>query len=118
MVNKNGIENYIEIKTAKPNINEFIGIKKQLLDWIAMRGSIKPDVKIKTFVAIPYNPYEPQSYERWTLQGLFDLEKEILVGKEFWDMLGGEGTYNDLLKVFEESGIELRDEIEEKIKKI
>jgi len=116
VVDKNEIENYIEIKTARPNINEFIGIKKQLLDWIAMRGSIKPNVKINTFVAIPYNPYEPQPYERWTLQGLFDLEKEILVGKEFWDMLGGEETYNDLLKVFEEAGIELRDEIDKKIK--
>ncbi|PJE72762.1 MAG: TdeIII family type II restriction endonuclease [Candidatus Tagabacteria bacterium CG10_big_fil_rev_8_21_14_0_10_40_13] len=116
VVNKDEIENYIEIKTAKPNINEFIGIKKQLLDWIAMRGSIKPDVKIKTFVAIPYNPYEPQPYERWTLQGLFDLEKEILVGKEFWDVLGGEGIYDDLLKVFEEAGIELRDEIDKKMK--
>jgi hypothetical protein len=116
VVNKDGIENYIEIKTAKPNINEFIGIKKQLLDWIAMRGSINPNVKIKTFVAIPYNPYEPQPYERWTLQGLFDLEQEILVGKEFWDMLGGEETYDDLLKVFEEAGIELRDEIDKKIK--
>lgn len=115
-VDKNGVENYIEIKTAKPNINEFVGIKKQLLDWIAMRGSIKPNVKIKTFIAIPYNPYEPQPYERWTLQGLFDLEKEILVGKEFWDMLGGTGTYEDLLKVFERAGIELRDEIDKKIK--
>lgn len=64
VVNKDGTENYFEIKTAKPNINEFIGIKKQLLDWIAMRGSMKPNVKIKTFVAIPYNPYEPQPYER------------------------------------------------------
>lgn len=116
VVTKDGIENYFEIKTAKPNINEFIGIKKQLLDWIAMRGSIKPDAKIKTFVAIPYNPYEPRPYERWTLQGLFDSEKEILVGKEFWDTLGGEGTYNDLLRVFEEAGIELRDEIDRKMK--
>lgn len=116
VVDKDGIENYIEIKTAKPNINEFIGIKKQLLDWIAMRGSINPNVKIKTFVAIPYNPYEPQPYERWTLQGLFDLEEEILVGKEFWDTLGSEGTYDDLLKVFEKAGIELRDEIDKKMR--
>lgn len=29
---KDGIEYYFEIKTAKPNINEFTGIKKQMLD--------------------------------------------------------------------------------------
>lgn len=118
VISKDGVENYFEIKTAKPNINEFTGIKKQLLDWVAMRGSIKPDVRIKTFVAIPYNPYEPQSYERWTLQGLFDLNEEAVVGPEFWDMLGGRGTYEDLLKVFEEAGIELRDEIDRKIKSV
>jgi type II restriction enzyme len=83
-----------------------------------MRGSINPNIKIKTFVAIPYNPYEPQPYERWTLQGLFDLSEEVLVGPEFWDMLGGDNTYVELLKVFEEAGIELRDEIDKKIKSI
>ncbi len=118
VVGQDETENYFEIKTAKPNINEFTGIKKQLLDWIAMRGSIKPEIKIKTYVAIPYNPYEPQPYERWTLQGLFDLNEEVLVGTEFWNMLGGHNTYDDLLKVFEEAGIELRDEIDKKIKTI
>jgi len=110
------IEYYFELKTAKPNINEFTGIKKQLLDWIAMRGSEKQDVNIKTIVAIPYNPYEPEPYERWTLQGLFDLKQEVLVGEEFWDLLGGKKTYEDLLKVFEEAGLELYDIIDKKIK--
>ena len=98
---KDGIEYYFEIKTAKPNINEFTGIKKQMLDWIAMRGSEKPKANVKTIVAIPYNPYEPKPYERWTLQGLFDLRQEVLVGPEFWDLLGGKNTYEDLLKVFD-----------------
>ncbi len=115
---KDGTEYYFELKSAKPNINEFTGIKKQMLDWVAMRGSQKPDAKIKTIVAIPYNPYEPLPYERWTLQGLFDLDEEVLVGKEFWDMLGGENTYEDLLKVFEEAGLELHDEIDRKIKNL
>ncbi|GAB4174858.1 MAG: TdeIII family type II restriction endonuclease [Calditrichia bacterium] len=113
-----GIEYYFELKTAKPNINEFTGIKKQLLDWIAMRGSENQNVNITTIVAIPYNPYEPEPYERWTLQGLFDLEQEVLVGEEFWDLLGGEKTYEDLLNVFEEAGLELYDEIDEKMKSL
>lgn len=83
-----------------------------------MRGSVKQNIKIKTFVAIPYNPYEPQPYERWTLQGLFDLNEEVLVGQEFWNMLGGSNTYEDLLKIFEEAGIELRVEIDRKIRTI
>ena len=115
---KDGTEYYFELKSAKPNINEFTGIKKQMLDWIAMRGSENPKAKIKTIVAIPYNPYEPKPYERWTLQGLFDLKEEVLVGVEFWDLLGGKNTYEDLLKVFEQAGLELYDEIDKKMNNI
>lgn len=115
---KDGTEYYVEVKTAKPNINEFTGIKKQMLDWIAMRGSINPNANIKTIVAIPYNPYEPKPYERWTLQGLFDLQQEVLVGAEFWDLLGGAGTYESLLNVFEQAGLELYGEIEQKMKSL
>ncbi len=115
---KDGTEYYFEVKTAKPNINEFTGIKKQMLDWVAMRGSEKPKADIKTIVAIPYNPYEPKPYERWTLQGLFDLRQEVLVGSEFWDLLGGKDTYEDLLKVFEQAGLELYSEIDKKMKNL
>jgi len=113
---KNGTEYYFEIKTAKPNISEFTSMKKQMLDWIAIRASENPKVNIKTIIAIPYNPYEPKPYERWTLQGLFDLRQEILVGAEFWDFLGGKNTYEDLLEIFEQSGLELYDEIDKKMK--
>ena len=112
---KDRTEYYFELKSAKPNINEFTAMKKQMLDWIAMRGSQKPDAKVKTIIAIPYNPYEPRPYERWTLQGLFDLNEEVLVGQEFWDLLGGENTYENLLDVFEQAGLDLYDEIDKKM---
>ena len=118
IIDKQGTENYFEIKSAKPNINEFTGIKKQILDWVAIRGSSNSRVKIKTIVAIPYNPYEPEPYERWTLQGLFDLQTEVLVGAEFWDLLGGKNTYEDLLDVFEEAGKELYSEIDKKMDQV
>lgn len=115
----NIVEYYFELKTAKPNINEFTEIKRQLLEWVAMRGSENPpEVKVKTIVAIPYNPYEPKPYERWTLQGLFDLQKEVLVGAEFWNFLGGVGAYEDLLAVFGAAGEELYDEIGSKMKSL
>lgn len=116
IVTHENIEQYFEIKTAKPNMDVFVSVKKQLLDWIAIRGSVDPSVRINTYVAIPYNPYEPEPYDRWTLQGLFDLENEVLVGKEFWDFIGGSGAYEDILFVFEQAGIELYDEIEAKMK--
>lgn len=109
-----GTEFYFDMKTAKPNIEGFIELKRKLLEWVAIRGAIDPSVNIRTLLAIPYNPYEPQPYQRWTLQGLFDLQNEILVAEEFWNFLGGQHTYEDVLRVFEDVGIALRPEIDGK----
>ena len=66
-----------------------------------------------SIIAIPYNPYEPEPYERWTLKGMLDLDNELKVAEEFWDFLGGDGAYSELLNCFERVGIELRPEIDE-----
>jgi hypothetical protein len=113
-----GVEYYFDLKTAKPNIGEFKEFKRMLLEWVAVRGAANPKAKVRTLLAIPYNPYEPKPYERWTLQGLFDLKNEILVAEEFWDFLGGAKTYEELLVVFEKVGIELRPEIDDKFAKL
>jgi hypothetical protein len=109
-----GTEYYFDLKTAKPNIDEIVGFKRKLLEWVAIREVVNPTPNIFTGLAIPYNPYEPAPYARWTFQGMFDLTKEIKVADEFWDFLGGEQTYDQLLNVFESVGIELRPEIDHK----
>jgi hypothetical protein len=68
--------------------------------------------KINTVIAIPYNPYEPKPYERWTIKGMLD-DYELMVGKEFWDFLGGDGTYEELLNCFESAGIKLRPRLDD-----
>lgn len=102
----------IDIKTAKPNKGGFKEFKRTLLEWVAVTLAENPSANINTLIAIPYNPYEPKSYSRWTMAGMLDLERELKVAEEFWDFLGGEGAYNDLLNSFEKIGIELRQEID------
>ena len=102
-----------DLKTAKPNVGGFKEFKRTLLEWVAIVLASNPNAKVNTIIAIPYNPYEPQPYNRWTMRGMLDLEHELKVGYEFWDFLGGNGTYQDLLDCFERIGIELRDEIDE-----
>ncbi len=111
---KDGTEYYFDLKTAKPNVDEIVGFKRKLLEWIAIRGAISPSSKIYTGLAIPYNPYEPEPYDRWTFQGMFDLPDEIKIAEEFWNFLGGNNTYEQLLDVFEKVGIELSPEIDHK----
>ena len=101
-----------DLKTVKPNKGDFEKFKKTLLDWCAIALAKTPDLDIHSLIAIPYNPYEPGPYKRWTAKGMLDLGQELKVADEFWDFLGGDGAYQDLLDCFERIGIELRPEID------
>lgn len=108
----NGDLYFFDLKTVKPNISNFKDFKRTLLEWAGIALTQNPAVKVNTLIAIPYNPYEPAPYERWTLKGMLDLENELKVAEEFWDFLGGQGAYSDLLDCFENAGIELRPEVD------
>ena len=110
--NREGALFLFDLKTVKPNISNFKDFKRTLLEWCAIALAKDPDLDIHTLIAIPYHPYEPKPYERWTLKGMLDLEQELKVADEFWDFLGGDGAYQDLLDCFERVGIELRPEID------
>lgn len=101
-----------DIKTAKPNKGGFKEFKRTLLEWTACVFAQNPQTEINTLIAIPYNPYDPKPYSRWTMAGMLDLKNELKVADEFWDFLGGQGTYLQLLDIFERVGIELRPEID------
>ncbi len=103
----------IDIKTAKPNKGGFQDLKRTLLKWCAAYLYENPEAIVHSVIAIPYNPYDPKPYERWTMKGMMDLKPELLVAEEFWDFLGGEGTYTDLLDCFERAGITMRKEIDD-----
>lgn len=108
-------ENYFDITSAKPNMKEFVALKLKLLRWKGLRFSQDNSATLLTRLAIPYNPYHPQPYERWTLKGLYDLENgEVLVGQEFWNFVANDNIYEELLDVFQEVGEKLRDEIDAK----
>lgn len=102
-----------DLKTVKPNKGDFISYKRNMLEWLAVYFYRHPAAKVNTLISIPYNPYEPEPYKRWTMKGMLDLKEEVKVAEEFWDFLAGEGTYIDLLDCFEKAGMELRPEIDE-----
>jgi len=88
---ENGEEIYFEIKGPKPNKNEMRAAKRDLLEIFAMRA--KERKKVKIYLGMYYNPYFPKKYERWTCLKFFDKGNDFLIGKDFWDFLGGRGTY-------------------------
>ena len=106
-----------DLKTVKPNKGDFVSYKRNMLEWLAVYFFKNPKSKVNTLISIPYNPYEPKPYTRWTMKGMLDLKHEVMVANEFWDFLGGKNTYSDLLDCFERVGIELRNEIDNYFKR-
>jgi len=109
---KKGFTYLFDLKTAKPNISNFKDFKRTLLEWAGIILTQDKNANVNSLIAIPYNPYEPKPYERWTMKGMLDLDNELKVADEFWDFLGGKGAYIELLDCFEKAGIILRPEID------
>ena len=111
----------IDLKTAKPNVSSFEKYKQDMLEWAASILYQSQDANVRIIVAIPYNPYEPEPYSRWTLRGMLEIENQsqLMVGEEFWNFLaGGQDIYQDLLDCFENVGYRMRDEIDDYFNKV
>ena len=111
---RKGDEEYLfEIKTAKPNIDVFEKSKQKLLEWIARKRR-----QVHVFLAIPYNPYHPHPYARFTEVNMMDPPHDFLVGDEYWDFIGGKGTFQDLLDAFDEIGKSYKNTLNEMFRKV
>ena len=57
--------------------------------------------KIYPFLAFPYNPYHPKPYARFTEANFVKIDEDVLIGKKYWDFLGGKNAFYQLLEVFD-----------------
>lgn len=107
---KNGIEHFVSLKTVKPNIDQTEKAKEALLQLsIAYPNA-------KTYFGLPYNPYgTKEEYNHTPPKKIFDFKQDsvVLVGKELWDTIGGEGCYEELLSIARKIGKETKKRIEE-----
>lgn len=101
-----------DLKTAKPNIDYIVNFKRTLLEWIAIFLTEDPSAKVNSYIANPYNPFEPKPYKTWPISNMLDLKNELKVAEEFWNFLSGGDVYPELLDCFEKVGIELKPEID------
>ena len=93
-------------------------MKKKLLRWAGLRYSMNKNVNVYTALAMPYNPYHPHQYDRFTLCDLYDLNSyEIRIQDTFWDFLSGnKNTFGELILIYEKVGDELRARLDKTIK--
>ncbi len=109
-IKRNNTEIFISIKTVKPNIDQTEIVKKDML----LLKAHNPD--FETFFGLYYNPGGPnRSDYNWSVPTkIFNMEKDdcVLIGQEYWDFVGGKGTYTALLKIFEKVGNDTRVQLE------
>lgn len=106
-----GQEYYFGISTVKLNKEGIEDKKNKLLRWMAIRFSQNKNAKAHFAVVFPYNPYFPAKYHRFGTMTTFD-RSQLLIQEEFWDLLGGKGTFKELIGIFKEVGGDLRDKID------
>jgi hypothetical protein len=70
-----------------------------MLEWIA-----REDYPIHSMMVFPYNPYFPQPFETAYQIGNIVNPDEYMVGEQYWDFIGGEGAYEQILDIFDQVG--------------
>lgn len=102
--NKKGHRYFFEIKSPKPNKGQCLEISERLLRVHAITQEKRP--KVNAYFAMAYNPYgrNRKDYKHSFSIQYLDMENEVLIGDEFWEIIGGKGTFDELLDIYREVG--------------
>ncbi len=105
-------ENYaFELKAPLPNSDQTKVSKEKMFKLLAMNE--KP-VK-GAYYALPYNPYGKKREDyKWSFpKRWFDMQRDscVLIGEDYWNMIGGEGTYEFFIQEINKLGKSYRERI-------
>ncbi|KAA3631237.1 MAG: TdeIII family type II restriction endonuclease [Calditrichaeota bacterium] len=99
-----------ELKAPLPNSDQTKVSKEKIFKLLSMDS---PQVKM-AFFALPYNPYGRKEDYNWSFpKRWFDMINDpvVLIGNEFWDFIGGHGTYKIFIDEVNKLGKKYRDRI-------
>jgi len=103
---KDGTEYFFEMKSPKPNKGQCLEVLGRLLKFHLLRGVNRPNVQ--AYYAMPYNPFGQMKADyNWSVvKQYFPFEQAIVIGNEFWNIVGGKTAYEELLEIYLEVGTE------------
>jgi hypothetical protein len=99
-----------ELKAPKPNSDQTQVSKKKLFQLYCM----EPSQIDYAYYALPYNPYGKRENYNWSYPNRwFNMreDKVVLIGDEFWERIGGTGTYQAFVEAVNEIGQEYKERI-------
>jgi len=99
-----------ELKAPLPNSDQTKVSKEKILKLYSM----EPQIVSHAYYALPYNPYGNRQDYAWSFPGRWFNMKEdnvVLIGDEFWEKIGGIGTYQAFITAINEIGLEYKERI-------
>ncbi len=101
-----GNEYFFELKSPRPNKGQCLEVTQRLLQAHALRRAPRP--RVQAYYGMAYNPYgaSPEDYAHSIARTYLDMEHEVLLGRAFWDFIGGPETYEEVLSLYHEVGRE------------
>ncbi len=99
-----------ELKAPLPNSDQTKVSKEKILKLHAM----EPCQIDGAYYALPYNPYGKRENYDWAFPARwFNMkeDKAVLIGDEFWEKIGGVGTYQAFIDAVNEIGKEYKERI-------
>lgn len=99
-----------ELKGPLPNSDQTKVSKEKMFKLLAM----EPKQVDFAYYALPYNPYGKKENYKWAFpMRWFNMQQDssVLIGNEFWELIGGKGTYNNFIKEVNLLGKEYRERI-------
>jgi hypothetical protein len=101
-----GTEYYFEIKSPKPNKGQCLEVTQRILRFHLVTGKKRPEAV--SYFAMAYNPYGPtRDHYRWSMaKNYMPFDDGLVIGHEFWEIIGGPGAYKELLDIYRTVGKE------------
>lgn len=99
-----------ELKAPLPNSDQTKVSKEKILKLFAMENNMITSA----FFALPYNPYGKKEDYNWSFPARWFNMKEdavVLIGNEFWDLIGGTGTYQNFITEVNKLGADYKERI-------
>ena len=93
---------FVELKSPLPNLDMTAESKRKMMYFLAMMNR-QGSEGAQAFLGLTYNPFGNRTdYRHPYTRRIMDMEKEVLIGSELWDYIGGPGTYDELLEIIAE----------------
>lgn len=93
---------FVELKTPLPNLDVASESKRKMLSYLLIMDRKRVN-GAQAFLGLTYNPYITREKYAWSFtKQVMDMEHQVLMGEELWDMIGGPNTYTELLHIIDD----------------